>query len=56
MALSPLTITMGKLGSGEWELELQNGETMEVFLDDVEVSEIRGFFARGRNVERELLV
>ncbi|MFP4627238.1 MAG: hypothetical protein ACLFNI_11690 [Natronomonas sp.] len=56
MALDTLTITMGKLGSGEWELELQDGETLEVFLDDVEVSEIRGFFARGHHVERELLV
>lgn len=45
MGLDELTITMGKLGAGQWELHL----------DDVEVSEERGFSAEGRNEEREML-
>lgn len=56
MVLDTLPITMGKLGSGEWRLKLDTGESLAVFLDEVEVSEVQGFFARGRNVDRELLV
>lgn len=55
MALDELAITMGKLGAGQWELRLESGETIEVFLDEVEVSEERGFSAEGRNEEREML-
>ena len=55
MGLDELTITMGKLGAGQWELHLEDGETIDAFLDDVEVSEERGFSAEGRNEEREML-
>lgn len=55
MALDELAITMGKLGAGQWELRLENDETIDAFLDDVEVSEERGFSAEGRNDEREML-
>lgn len=55
MALDELAITMGKFGAGQWELRLEDDETIDAFLDDVEVSEERGFSAEGRNEEREML-
>lgn len=55
MALDELAITMGKLGAGQWELHLEDDERIDAFLDDVEVSEERGFSAEGRNEEREML-
>ncbi|MFB6207294.1 MAG: hypothetical protein ABEJ05_12290 [Haloglomus sp.] len=47
--LDDLAITMGKLGEGPWELTLEDGKTLEVELDAVEVSEQRGFHAAGRD-------
>lgn len=55
MALDKLVITLGKLGAGQWELHLENDVTIDAFLDDVEVSEERGFSAAGRNEERGML-
>lgn len=55
MTLDDLAITMGKLGAGEWELQLDTGETLDATLEEVEVSEERGFHAEGRNEDRELL-
>ncbi len=55
MALDELAITMGKLGAGEWTLRLDDGETVAATLDEVEVSEERGFHAEGRDEERALL-
>jgi len=53
--MDELVITMGKLGAGQWELRLEDDETIDVFLDEVEVSEERGFSAEGRNEAREML-
>jgi len=47
--LDELAITMGKLGEGPWELTLEDGETVEVELDEVDVTERHGFEAAGRN-------
>ena len=55
MALDDLAITMGKLGAGEWTLRLDSGETIAAALDEVEVSESRGFHATGRDVEEDAL-
>lgn len=55
MTLDDLAITMGKLGAGEWTLRLDSGETIEADLDEVDVSETRGFHASGRNTEQETL-
>jgi hypothetical protein len=48
--LSPdeLAITMGKLGAGQWELHLEDGETIDAFLDDIDVTEERGFSAESK--------
>jgi hypothetical protein len=54
--LDELTITLGKMGEGEWELTLEHGDTVEATLTDVEVDENRGFQAEGRNEEAEFLV
>ncbi|MFA9517916.1 hypothetical protein ACERIT_11980 [Halopenitus sp. H-Gu1] len=55
MALDELAITMGKLGAGEWELRIEGGDTVDAVLDEVDVSEERGFHAEGRNEVREML-
>lgn len=55
MAVDDLAITMAKLGAGPWELHLEGDETVEAFLDDIEVSEERGFSAEGRSEEGEVL-
>jgi len=55
MALDDLAITMSKLGAGEWTLRLDDGETVDVSLDEVDVSEERGFEAEGRNVDEGAL-
>lgn len=55
MTLDDLVITMGKQGAGEWELRLESGETLVATLDEVRVSETRGFHAEGRNEAREVL-
>ena len=36
-------------------LTLESGETVDVFLDDVDVDEDRGFHAEGRHEAREML-
>lgn len=54
MTLADLAITIGKQGAGEWELRLESGETVEATLDEVEVSETRGFQAEGRNEARQV--
>jgi len=38
---------MGKLGAGEWTLQLEDGETIDATLDTVDVSEAHGFHAGG---------
>lgn len=55
MGLDELAITMGKLGAGEWELRIEDEETLDATLDEVEVTEERGFHAEGRNEAREML-
>lgn len=55
MTLDDLAVTMGKLGAGQWRLETETGETIEVRLEDVEMGEERGFHAEGRNEEQEML-
>lgn len=55
MALDELAHTIGKLGAGEWELQIEDGGTVDVVLDEVDVSEERGFHAEGRNEERGML-
>ncbi|MFB6102369.1 MAG: hypothetical protein ABEJ73_07355 [Haloplanus sp.] len=55
MPLDDLAITMGKQGAGEWELHLDNGDTVEAALDEVDVSEERGFHAEGRNETQGVL-
>lgn len=52
--LDELAVTMEEIGTGPWELELDSGETIPVDLDEIEVTEERGFHAEGRNEEREL--
>jgi hypothetical protein len=49
-----LAITIGKLGEGPWELTLEDGETVEAELDEVNVDENRGLEAEGRNEAEEL--
>lgn len=44
--LDQLAATIGKVGEGEWELTLEDGETVEATLTDVDVDENRGLEAR----------
>lgn len=55
MALDEIALTMGKIGAGEWELRLEDGETVRAFFDKVEVSEESGFHAEGRNEDQAML-
>lgn len=55
MGLDELAITMGKLGAGEWTLRLEDGDTVDVTLEEVGVSEERGFHAEGRDEEAAML-
>lgn len=55
MPLDDIVTTMGEIGSGEWELRVEGGETIDAFFDEVEVSEERGFHAEGHNDERGTL-
>lgn len=44
-----LAITLNEEGAGEWELQLDDGETIDAELTDVEITEESGFYAEGRN-------
>lgn len=54
MTLDDLAVTLGKLGAGRWRLDVEEGESLEVRLDEVDVGEERGFQATGRNEDREM--
>lgn len=51
-----LAVTLNEQGEGDWELRLEDGETMTVRLNEVDVSEQRGFHAEGRDEGGERLV
>lgn len=55
MPLDEIALTMGKIGAGEWELHIEDGETVRAFFDEVEVSEESGFHAEGRNEDQAML-
>lgn len=55
MELDEIAVKMGKIGPGQWELRTEDGHTVDAVLDDVEVSEERGFRAEGRNEDRAML-
>lgn len=36
MPLDEIALTMGKIGAGEWELHIEDGETVRGFFDEEE--------------------
>ena len=54
--LDQLAVTIGKMGEGDWKLSIEDGETIETTLTEVDVDENRGLEAEGRNEDEEFLV